>query len=70
MRFFVSLLDFIKVCLFDAKETSLRDLLRGGASDDVLMQTVAVAVRGKKERHAGMEGIDVTVNRPMTLIGG
>lgn len=60
----------IKVCLFDAKETSLRDLLRGGASDDVLMQTVAVAVRGKKERHAGMEGIDVTVNRPMTLIGG
>ena len=59
-----------KVCLFDAEEGSLRDLLRSGASDDSVMQTVAVAVRGKKEKHAGMEDIDVVTNRPMILIGG
>ena len=60
----------LKVCLFDAKETSLRDLLRSGASDDVVMQTIGIAVRGKEEKHAGMEDIDVVANRPMILIGG
>lgn len=59
-----------KVCLFDAKEISLRDLLRSGASDDAVLQTVGIAVRGKKEKHAGMEDIDVVTNRPMILIGG
>ena len=59
-----------KVCLFDAKEISLRDLLRGGASDDTVLQTIGIAVHGKKEKHAGMEDIDVVTNRPMILIGG
>lgn len=59
-----------KVCLFDAKETSLRDLLRSGVSDDTILRTVGIAVRGKKEKHAGMEDIDVVTNRPMILIGG
>lgn len=59
-----------KVCLFDAEEASLRDLLRSGASDDTVMQTVGTAVHGKKEKHAGMEEIDVVTNRPMILIGG
>jgi len=59
-----------KVCLFDAKETSLRDLLRGGASENAVLQTIGIAVRGKKEKHTGMEDIDVTTNRPMILIGG
>ena len=58
------------MCLFDAEEASLRDLLRSGASDDTVMRTVGVAVRGKKEKHAGMEDIDVVTNRPMILIGG
>ncbi|EGO04798.1 hypothetical protein SERLA73DRAFT_157725 [Serpula lacrymans var. lacrymans S7.3] len=60
----------IKVCLFDAKEISLRDEMRGGASDTELLQLISSAVRGKKEKHAGMEDIDVVTNRPMTLIGG
>lgn len=59
-----------KVCLFDAKEISLRDLLRSGVPDDAILQTIGFAVRGKKEKHAGMEDIDVVRNRPMILIGG
>ncbi|TBU49983.1 molybdenum cofactor biosynthesis protein [Dichomitus squalens] len=59
----------IKVCLFDAKEVSLRDEMRRGASDDVLLRTIGRAVSGKKEKHAGMEDIDVVTNRPMILIG-
>jgi len=59
-----------QVCLFDAKEVSLRDLLRGGAPDDAVLQVIGVAVRGKEEKHTGMEDIDVTTNRPMILIGG
>ncbi|KAH9951006.1 molybdenum cofactor biosynthesis prote [Amylocystis lapponica] len=60
----------IKVCLFDAKEISLRDQLRKGASDAELLQTIGLAVSGKQEKHAGMEDIDVVTNRPMILIGG
>ncbi|KAF5385328.1 hypothetical protein D9615_001193 [Tricholomella constricta] len=60
----------IKVCLFDAKEMSLRDELRKGASDEELLQTIGRAVFGKEEKHAGMENIDVVTNRPMILIGG
>ncbi|KAI0660595.1 molybdenum cofactor biosynthesis prote [Cubamyces menziesii] len=60
----------IKVCLFDAKEISLRDEMRAGASDSALLGTIGRAVRGKQEKHAGMEDIDVVTNRPMILIGG
>jgi len=60
----------IKVCLFDAKEVSLRDEIRKGASDAELLETIGLAVSGKKEKHAGMEDIDVIKNRPMILIGG
>ncbi|KIJ66204.1 hypothetical protein HYDPIDRAFT_174367 [Hydnomerulius pinastri MD-312] len=60
----------IKVCLFDAKEISLRDEMRSGATDDELLQVISTAVMGKKEKHAGMEDIDVVTNRPMILIGG
>ncbi|KAG6919017.1 hypothetical protein DXG01_009727 [Tephrocybe rancida] len=59
----------IKVCLFDAKELSLRDEMRKGASDEELLQIIGRAVFGKKEKHAGMEDIDVVTNRPMILIG-
>lgn len=58
------------MCLFDAKEVSLRDQMRKGASDAELLETVGLAVSGKKEKHAGMEDIDVITNRPMILIGG
>lgn len=60
----------IKVCLFDAKEVSLRDEMRRGASDRELLNVIGRAVQGKQEKHAGMEDIDVITNRPMILIGG
>lgn len=59
-----------QVCLFDAKEVSLRDEMRMGISDDDLLRIVGQAVMGKMEKHAGMEDINVTTNRPMILIGG
>ncbi|KAF7307208.1 Elp3 domain-containing protein [Mycena indigotica] len=60
----------IKVCLFDAKEVSLRDRMRLGASDMELLDVIQSAVLGKQEKHAGMKEIDVVNNRPMILIGG
>jgi molybdenum cofactor biosynthesis enzyme MoaA len=59
-----------QVCLFDPNEVSLRDKLRAGASDQELSETIGLAVQSKKEKHAGMENIDTTTNRPMILIGG
>lgn len=60
----------IKVCLFDAKEVSLRDEMRSGATDEQLLATIGQAVYGKQEKHIEMEDIDVVTNRPMILIGG
>ncbi|TFK77442.1 molybdenum cofactor biosynthesis prote [Pluteus cervinus] len=60
----------IKVCLFDAKEVSLRDELRAGASNTELLRIIGSAISGKQAKHAGMEDIDVVTNRPMILIGG
>ncbi|KAF9015678.1 hypothetical protein BDQ17DRAFT_1386373 [Cyathus striatus] len=60
----------IKVCLFDAKELSLRDRMRDGATDGELLSLVGHALSGKQEKHVEMEDIDVTTNRPMILIGG
>ncbi|KAF7337485.1 Elp3 domain-containing protein [Mycena sanguinolenta] len=60
----------IKVCLFDAKEMSLRDKMRSGATDSELLATIGQAVLGKQEKHVGMQDIDVVTNRPMILIGG
>lgn len=44
--------------------------MRRGGSDEELLHTIGLAVRGKKDKHAGMEDIDVVTNRPMILIGG
>lgn len=60
----------IKVCLFDAKEVSLRDSMRSGETDEELLRIVGKAVGEKQEKHKGMEDIDVVTNRPMILIGG
>ena len=56
--------------MFDPKEISLRDQMRQGATDGELLQTIGLAVHGKREKHAGMEDIDTVTNRPMILIGG
>ncbi|KAF8832023.1 hypothetical protein HHX47_DHR1001161 [Lentinula edodes] len=60
----------ISVCLFDAKEVSLRDEIRKGASDFEILRLIGRAVHGKEEKHLQMEDIDVVSNRPMILIGG
>ncbi|KAJ6483888.1 hypothetical protein DFH09DRAFT_1460119 [Mycena vulgaris] len=60
---------FMKVCLFDAKEVSLRDQMRRGATDSELLGTIGRAVLDKQEKHVGMQDIDVVTNRPMILIG-
>ncbi|KAL5535684.1 hypothetical protein ACEPAF_3778 [Sanghuangporus sanghuang] len=59
----------IKVCLFDSREVSLRDLMRSGAQDDDLLKVIRAALGLKKEKHDGMEDIDVVNNRPMIKIG-
>lgn len=59
-----------QVCLFGANEVSLRDAVRGGATDDELAAVISAAVDNKKAAHAGMEVLAVTQNRPMITIGG
>ena len=60
----------LKVCLFGANEVSLRDALRGGASDDDLRLIIGAAVQRKHAKHAGMMQLAATQNRPMITIGG
>jgi molybdenum cofactor biosynthesis protein A len=60
----------LKVCLFGPAEVSLRDALRGGATDEELAAIIQAAVLRKKAAHAGMYEIARTDNRPMILIGG
>ena len=44
----------LKVCLFEGKgEISLRDALRGGATEDDLKKLISSAVLKKKKQHAG-----------------
>ncbi|XP_018017934.1 molybdenum cofactor biosynthesis protein 1 [Hyalella azteca] len=58
----------LKVCLFGPSEVSLRDAVRGGATDEELLALVGAAVRGKKKQHAGMAVLATQKNRPMILI--
>jgi molybdenum cofactor biosynthesis enzyme MoaA len=44
----------LKVCLFGNAEVSLRDALRANASDQALNDLIGMAVRQKKEKHAGI----------------
>lgn len=60
----------LKVCLFGVAEVSLRDALRGGATEEQLLDIISRAVAGKKKQHAGMLALKNTQNRPMILIGG
>jgi molybdenum cofactor biosynthesis protein A len=60
----------LKVCLFGPAETSLRDAMRSGATDIELRDHIRAAVLRKHSRHAGMDAIAATKNRPMILIGG
>ncbi|KAI0046603.1 molybdenum cofactor biosynthesis prote [Auriscalpium vulgare] len=53
----------IKVCLFDAKEVSLRDQMRMGVDDATLLQTIGRAVRGKNEKHAATAPMRIIQSR-------
>jgi cyclic pyranopterin phosphate synthase len=59
-----------KVCLFGNAEVSLRDAMRGGASDGELAELIAAALGRKKRQHAGMFNLKDMPNRSMTRIGG
>ncbi|KAA8494517.1 GTP 3',8-cyclase, mitochondrial [Porphyridium purpureum] len=63
----------LKVCLFGKAEVSLRDAMRGGASDDDLVSLISASVKrkhfalgGSKDRHE----LALQPNRPMISIGG
>tara|TARA_B110000977_G_scaffold34198_1_gene45681 strand:- start:37227 stop:38546 length:1320 start_codon:yes stop_codon:yes gene_type:complete len=60
----------LKVCLFGEAETSLRDAMRSGCSDEQLMRTVSAAVKRKAAAHAGMHDLKNLKNRSMIKIGG
>ena len=60
----------LKVCLFGAAETSLRDAMRSGADDDAILRLIGAAVSKKKASHAGMNEIAASDNRAMIKIGG
>jgi len=57
-------------CLFAQSETPLRDLIRGGASEDELLAVIARCMAGKAAAHGiDQEGF-VQPQRPMYAIGG
>ena len=62
----------LKVCLFGSVETSLRDAMRQGASDEDLKLMISESLLKKKAKHAGMFEIakNSAANRPMITIGG
>ncbi|KAJ1754834.1 Molybdenum cofactor synthesis protein 1 [Coemansia sp. RSA 1752] len=60
----------LKVCLFGNTEVSLRDLMRRGASDAEIVETISQAIKRKKRAHAGMDILSQMPNRPMIKIGG
>lgn len=60
----------IRNCLFSNSETSLRDLMRAGASDDELAERWAGAMWVKKPGH-GIDDVGfLQPDRPMSAIGG
>ncbi|KAJ2724276.1 hypothetical protein GGI07_002049 [Coemansia sp. Benny D115] len=53
-----------------ALRLSLRDLLRDGASDQQVVDTISRAIKRKHRAHAGMDILAQMPNRPMIKIGG
>lgn len=50
---FYDFIHLLKACLFGPNEVSLRDIIRSGASEDELVETISMAVNKKKKKHAG-----------------
>ncbi len=60
----------VRNCLFAKSETPLRELIRGGASDDELIAQIQECVAGKSAAHGiDQEGFEPP-ERPMYAIGG
>jgi molybdenum cofactor biosynthesis protein A len=65
----------LKVCLFGKTEVSLRDLMRQGASEEMLQKVIHHSVQKKHFKLGGHEDMQdlqahSSENRPMILIGG
>ncbi|CAF1026880.1 unnamed protein product [Adineta ricciae] len=60
----------LKVCLFDNKEVSLRDVLRSGASDEEIYALIQQTLYKKDKEHLPVDVLHTQANRPMILIGG
>jgi len=60
----------IKSCLFYPAETSLRDAMRSGATDEELRRLILLSMSLKPEAHPPAEEIAAQENRTMIEIGG
>ncbi|KAJ2238242.1 hypothetical protein IWW45_000253 [Coemansia sp. RSA 485] len=60
----------LKVCLFGNTEVGLLELLRSGASDAEIVDTISQAIKRKHKAHAGLDILSQLPNRPMIKIGG
>ncbi|GIX06511.1 MAG: GTP 3',8-cyclase [Candidatus Poribacteria bacterium] len=60
----------LRTCLFSLKETDLRALLRGGADDETIAETILQAVWNKEPGHAINRPEFVKPERNMFQIGG
>ena len=60
----------LKVCLFHPTEVSLRALMRSGASDEELAETIRAALREKPVGHPSAENLGQANHRTMIEIGG
>jgi GTP 3',8-cyclase len=60
----------LRTCLFSLQETPLRDLMRGGASDDRLAAVIEGAVWRKEEGHLINQAGFVKPAKSMSQIGG
>lgn len=60
----------VKSCLFAPAEVNLRDLLREGAPDELLMASIRQALARKAKAHPAADELITLEDRPMTLIGG
>jgi cyclic pyranopterin phosphate synthase len=60
----------VRNCLFATNETPLRDLLRGGASDEALMAAIRGCLADKAKAHGINENGFQPPDRPMYAIGG
>jgi cyclic pyranopterin phosphate synthase len=60
----------LRTCLFSLQETPLRDLMRGGASDDSLCRVIEQAVWAKEEGHLINQKGFIRPAKSMSQIGG